>query len=230
MPKNKLQKFEDVDRFSNVFEYTDFAEKPKPKGTWHRDVFGNDNPIVLELACGKGEYTVRLAGLFPDKNFIGIDKKGWRLWTGAKQALEEPLPNVHFMRIYIDHLSEYFEKGEVDEIWITFPDPYLRKSKSSKRLTSPKFLEIYRQILSPEAVIHLKTDSDHLYNFTLETISEENCVLLEKMDDLYRTSPDDPVLSIKTFYEKMHLEAGKTIHYLSFKLNDQGPPASATEI
>ncbi len=220
MAKNKLQKFEDVDRFSNVFEYTDFDDgSPKPKGKWHGEIFKNDNPIVLELACGKGEYTINLARMHPDKNFIGIDKKGWRMWTGAKQALEEPLPNVHFMRIYIDHLADYFEKGEVDEIWITFPDPYLRESKASKRLTSWKFLEIYRKVANPGTIVHLKTDSDELYSFTLETIVEENCEIVDRLDDVYAERPDDPVLSIKTYYEKMHLKEGKTIHYVSFRLN-----------
>ena len=223
MAKNKLQKFEDVDRFPNVFEYTDFDNgASKPKGTWHKNIFKNNNPIVLELACGKGEYTVNLARQNPDKNFIGIDKKGWRIWTGAKQALREPLLNVHFMRIYIDHLAEYFEEGEVDEIWITFPDPYLRDSKSSKRLTSPKFLSIYRKILSPNATVHLKTDSDELYNFTLETTTEENCEIAECVDNVYDERPDDPVLSIKTYYEKMHLKEGKTIRYISFRLNSTG--------
>lgn len=222
MAKNKLQKFKDVDRFSNVFEYTDFDnEKPKPKGTWHKKIFKNKNPIVLELACGKGEYTVNLARQYPNKNFIGIDKKGWRLWTGAKKALEEPLLNVHFMRIFIDHLTDYFEKGEVDEIWITFPDPYLRDSQSSKRLTSPKFLSIYRKILSPDAKIHLKTDSDELYDFTLETIAEENCEIIDRVNDVYAERPDDPILTIKTYYEKMHLEQRKTIHYIAFRLNSE---------
>ena len=218
MAKNKLKKFEDVDRFSNVFEYTDFSDgSPKPKGRWHKEIFKNENPIVLELACGKGEYTVNLARRNPDKNFIGIDKKGWRLWTGAKQALEEPLPNVHFIRMFIDHLDEYFAKGEVDEIWITFPDPYLRESQTSKRLTSPKFLNIYRKILSKDAIVHLKTDSDELYDFTLETIAEENCKIADRVDDVYSDRPEDPVLSLKTYYEKMHLKKGKTIHYIAFQ-------------
>lgn len=220
MAKNKLQKFEEVDRFPNVFEYTDYDEgTPKPKGTWHKEIFENDNPIVLELACGKGEYAVNLARRNPDKNYIGIDKKGWRLWKGAKQAIKEPLQNVHFMRIFIDHLAEYFEKNEVDEIWITFPDPYLRDSQSSKRLTSPKFLGIYRKILSSNATIHLKTDSDELYNFTHETLAEEKCKIIDRVDDVYAERPNDPILTIQTFYEKMHLEEGKTIHYVSFRLD-----------
>jgi tRNA (guanine-N7-)-methyltransferase len=220
MGKNKLKKFEDVARFPNVFEYTDFQDgkREKPKGKWRQDIFKNDHPIVLELACGKAEYTINLARKFPDKNFIGIDKKGWRIWTGAKTALEEPLHNVHFMRLYIDHIEEYFEAGEVDEIWITFPDPFLRESKEMKRLTSPKFLNIYRKILKPEAVIHLKTDSDFLYDYTLEIVKQEGCTILEKLDDVYLEKPDDPLLSIKTYYETMHLEKKKTIHYVSFRL------------
>ncbi len=220
MGKNKLKKFDDVARFSNVFEYTDFQDgkMEKPKGKWHRKIFRNDNPIVLELACGKGEYTVNLARAFPEKNFVGIDKKGWRIWTGAKKALEEPLPNVHFMRLYIDHIEEYFGQGEVDEIWITFPDPFLRESKEKKRLTSPKFLNIYRKILKPGALIHLKTDSDFLYEYTLEIIDQEGCTIHERIDDVYRDRPEDQVLSIQTYYEKMHLENRKTIHYVSFRL------------
>lgn len=218
MGKDKLKKFEDVDRFQNVFEYTDFEKKPKPAGTWHEEIFRNKNPIVLELACGKGEYTVNLARRFPDKNFIGIDKKGWRLWKGAKTALTENLKNVHFIRMFIDHLDQYFEQEEVDEIWITFPDPYLKGSELSKRLTSPKFLNIYRNILKPDAIIHLKTDSDELYEFTLSVIKNENCLIRENVEDLYAEKPDDPLLSIRTFYEKMHLKEGRTIHYVSFQL------------
>ncbi|MCC5913197.1 MAG: tRNA (guanosine(46)-N7)-methyltransferase TrmB [Balneolaceae bacterium] len=217
MAKNKLQKFADVDRFHNVFEYTDFEEKPKPKGEWHEKIFKNQNPIVLELACGKGEYTVNLARKYPEKNFIGIDKKGWRLWTGAKTAIEEPLPNVHFIRMYIDHLGEYFDKDEVEEIWITFPDPYLRKSKSSKRLTSPKFLDIYRTLLKEKGVVHLKTDSEPLYRFTLEVIKDQNLKIMDRCDDVYAERPDDPILTILTYYEQMHLEEGRTIYYVSFR-------------
>lgn len=220
MGKDKLKRFGDVARFPNVFEYTDFDESSKPKGTWRRDIFKNDNPVVLELACGKGEYTVNLARKFPGKNFIGIDKKGSRLWRGAKTALEEPLPNVHFIRMFIDHLEEYFAPGEVDEIWITFPDPYLRGSQTSKRLTSPKFLDIYRKILKPGAKINLKTDSDELYSFTLQVVRSENCKLIQKVDDVYREKPDDPVLSIQTFYEKKHLESKKTIHFVKFQLSE----------
>lgn len=218
--KNKLKRFEDIARFENVFEYTDYEDSPKPKGTWHKKVFKNENSIVLELACGKGEYTINLARQFPDKNFIGIDKKGWRIWKGAKQALDEPLPNVHFIRMFIDHLDQYFERDEVDEIWITFPDPYLRDYNETKRLTSPKFLNLYQNVLKPSAPIHLKTDSDKLYKYTLEVIEKESCVMIDQVDDIYTERPDDPILTIKTFYEKHHLQNQKSIHYVSFRLKD----------
>ena len=218
MAKNKLQKFEDVARFQNVFEYTDFTDRPKPRGRWHSDIFKNRNPITLELACGKAEYTVQLAGRNPDRNYIGIDKKGWRIWTGAKTAIEENLENAHFMRIFIDHLEEYFEPGEVDEIWIVFPDPFLRGSRESNRLTSTKFLEIYKNILKPGSVIHLKTDSPELFSYTLEVIDQEKCRLVDRCDDVYRERPDDELLTIQTFYEEMHLREGRTIRYVSFQL------------
>lgn len=219
MAKNKLRKFRDIARFQNVFEYTDFDDHtPGPKGRWHREIFKNDNPIVLELACGKGEYTISLARRFPHKNFIGIDKKGWRFWTGANTALKESLVNVHFLRIFIDHLDQYFGRGEVDEIWIPFPDPHLENSSLSKRLTSPKFLNIYRKILKPGSAIHLKTDSDQLYAFTLGVIESEGCEIIENISDVYAEKPDDPVLGIQTYYEKKHLSEGKTIHYVAFRL------------
>lgn len=220
MAKNKLKKFEDVARFKNVFEYTDFenSENIKPKGRWRSEIFKNNNPIILELACGKGEYALNLAKKYPDKNFIGIDKKGWRIWTGAKTALEESISNIHFMRIFIDHLDEYFEPGEVDEIWITFPDPFLRGSRESNRLTSPKFLNVYSKILKSGSIIHLKTDSPQLFAYTLEIIESEKCTIVERIDDVHKEKSDDEILSIKTFYEKMHLKEGRTIRYVSFRL------------
>jgi tRNA (guanine-N7-)-methyltransferase len=218
MAKNKLQKFEDVANFSNVFEYTDFEDKPTPKGMWHAEVFENSNPIVLELACGKGEYTVNMARKFPDKNFIGIDKKGWRLWSGAKTAIEEPLSEVRFIRMFIDHLEQYFAPGEVAEIWIVFPDPFLRGSRESNRLTAPKFLKIYKNILIPGATIHLKTDSPELFQYTLEILESEHCEITDRVDDVYLERPDDELLTIKTYYEEMHLEDRRTIRYISFRL------------
>lgn len=218
MGKDKLKRFEDIARFQNVFEYTDFEDEPTPKGKWNEEIFKNANPIVLELACGKGEYTIFQAERNPGKNYIGIDLKGNRIWKGAKYALKKELSNVRFLRMLIDHLEDYFEQGEVDEIWITFPDPHLRGSRSKQRLTSPKFLEIYRQILKPGGRIHLKTDSDHLFDFTLETIEEEGCEIIKKVDDIYNEEPENEVLTHKTFYEKKHLKAGKTIHYVRFTI------------
>lgn len=216
--KNKLQRFRDIARFENVFEYTDFEHKPTPKGNWHDEVFRNRNPIVLELACGKAEYTIFLARKFPEKNYIGIDLKGNRIWKGAKYALEKKIDHVRFIRMLIDHLEDYFEPGEVDEIWITFPDPQPRESRSKQRLTSPKFLKIYRKILKPGSLIHLKTDSGLLYRFTLETIEEEGCEIIKKVDDIYSEEPDNELLTNQTFYEKKHLKEGKTIHYVCFCL------------
>lgn len=218
MGKDKLKRFKDITRFQNVFEYTDFEDEPTPKGKWDEEVFGNDNPTVLELACGKGEYTTFQAERHPDQNYIGIDLKGNRIWKGAKYALKKKLNNVRFLRMLIDHLPDYFEKGEVDEIWITFPDPHLRGSRSKQRLTSPKFLDIYRQVLKPGGRIHLKTDSDELFDFTLETIDEQDCKIIKKVDDIYKEEPDNEVLTHQTYYEKKHLKAGKTIHYVRFTL------------
>ena len=175
--------------------------------------------LCLELACGKGEYARALAERDPDRNYIGIDIKGARIWKGAKIALEKKIDNIRFLRMQIDHLDEYFASGEVDEIWITFPDPYLRKSKSSKRLTSPKFLDIYKKILKPGGLIHLKTDSEPLFRFTKETLRDTGCKTVDLVEDVYKERPDDELLTIQTFYEKQHLEKGKTIRYVCFKLN-----------
>ena len=165
------------------------------------------------------EYTIYLAEQNPDKNYIGIDLKGNRIWKGAKYALENGMKNVHFIRMLIDHLPDYFDRGEVDEIWITFPDPQPRGSRAKQRLTSPKFLEIYRQVTSPGCTVHLKTDSNLLFNFTLETIEEESCNLVRIEHDIYKNAPGDDLLTHKTFYERQHLKAGKTIHYVSFQIS-----------
>jgi len=220
--KNKRKRISDISRFPNVLEYTDFSDTAPPKENWNSDIFKNSYPITLELACGKGEYTVNLARKFPFRNFIGIDIKGPRIWQGAKIALEEPLDNVRFIRMYIDHIEHFFAKDEVDEIWIIFPDPYIRKkARISKRLTSPKFLNIYRKLLKPGGTIHLKTDSETLYHFTLATIEEESCKIIKTSEDLYREMSDDELLAIQTYYEKMHLKEGKTIRYIAFRLSDE---------
>lgn len=217
--KNKLGRIADVQRFSNVFEYKNFKDNPDLKGKWHNHIFQNNHPITLELACGKGEYTTNLARKFPERNFIGIDIKGPRIWVGAKKALEEPLENVRFLRSFIDHIENFFIENEVDEIWIPFSDPYLKKER--KRLTAPKFLDIYRNILKPGRLIHVKTDSGVLFNYTLEVIEQENCIIEQRIDDVYNEKHNhEHLTSIQTYYEQMHLEAGKTIHYVSFRLCD----------
>ena len=209
----------EVTKFPNVLEYTYFTEKSRPKGRWNEDIFKNSNPIILELACGKGEYTIHLAKKFPGKNFIGIDIKGPRIWRGAKTALEQELGNVRFLRMFIDHLIQFFGKNEIDEIWVTFPDPYIgKKSNWKKRLTSPKFLDIYRNILKPGGLIHLKTDSNTLFDFTLKTIQDENCSIVRQVEDVYKQAPDDELLTVRTHYETYHLRDGKTIRYVAFRL------------
>jgi len=220
MGTNKLQRFEEIGEFENVFELTDYQDNDvkKPKGNWHKKVFGNSNPIILELACGKGAYTLELARRNPDKNFIGVDIKGARIWKGAKRARSEKLDNLRFLRIYIDHLDEYFAPGEVDDIWITFPDPYPKYSDRSKRLTSPKFLDIYKSVLKSDGYIHLKTDSDKLFKYTRKVIKDWECPVKKVVQNIYEECPDDELLTIQTFYEKRHIEAGKTIKFLSFGL------------
>ena len=213
MGKDKLRRFAEVSTFSNVVQLD--AGKPF-KGSWASEFFKNNNPIVLELACGKGEYTVNLGRLFPQKNFIGIDYKGNRIWRGAKTALEDEVSNVGFLRIQIETLLDYFDSGEIDEIWITFPDPQPQISREKKRLTSPRFLEKYRQILKSGGFINLKTDNDGLHTYTVEKIDEHGLKLFVKTEDLYHSEYADEVLSIKTYYEKKYLQDNKNINYLKF--------------
>jgi len=211
--KDKLRRFAEVATFGNVVQLD--AGKPF-KGQWSKEFFKNDNPLVLELACGKGEYTVNLATMFPDKNFIGIDYKGNRIWRGAKTALEDGVTNVGFLRIQIETLLDYFAPGEVDEIWITFPDPQPQLSREKKRLTSDRFLEMYKSILKPGGFVNLKTDNDALHAYTAEKIAETGLNLHVKTEDLYKSEHADEVLSIKTYYEKKYLRDNKNINYLKF--------------
>jgi len=211
--KDKLRRFAEVETFANVLQ----LEEGKPlKGQWSKEHFKNNNPVVLELACGKGEYTVNLAQLFPDKNFIGVDYKGNRIWRGAKTALEEGVDNVAFLRIQIENLLDYFAKGEIDEIWITFPDPQPQLSREKKRLTSPRFLEKYTEVLKPGGYVNLKTDNDGLYAYTAEKIQELKLKEHVNTADLYHSEFADEVLSIKTYYEKKYLADNKNINYLKF--------------
>lgn len=218
MPKIKEERMKALEHMENVFLWKNYnSANPFPKGTWNSDIFKNDNPIVLELACGKGEYSVGLGEMYPNKNYVGFDLKGNRLWVGATNAFDKKLDNVRFFRAYIDHLYDYFAPKEVDEIWIIFPDPQLKKDR--KKLTSPKFLDVYRPLLKPGATINLKTDSPELYAFTLETIEELGLRLHRNVEDVHRDCPDDPELQIRTYYEGLHLERGRTIRFLSFSLD-----------
>ncbi|MEP7128997.1 MAG: tRNA (guanosine(46)-N7)-methyltransferase TrmB [Chitinophagales bacterium] len=214
MAKKKRIRLKELETFPNVFQL-----RMELKGKWHETVFENHAPITLELACGKGEYTIALAQKFPEKNFVGIDIKGARIWRGAKTALEENIHSVAFLRTYIDHITEYFVPGEVAEIWITFPDPYHENGKARKRLTSEVFLNRYRQILQPGGMLHLKTDDQLLYEFSLLSLRKHNCNILFQTEDLYASGLPDEILSVKTFYEKQHLANGKTIKYIRFSFN-----------
>lgn len=219
MAKKKLFRYQDLGELDNVIELEDYSPNTvsKHKGRWCEAVFGNDNPLILELACGKGDYTLSLAERYPTINFIGVDIKGDRIWRGAVEALQLELDNVRFLRIYIDHITNYFDTSEVDELWITFPDPYLNEKKAKKRLTSKYFLDKYRRILKPGGRVNLKTDSKELYDFTLELIDEYNLEIIDRVDDVHNQSHNIPHLDILTYYEKKHLKDDRTIRFISFK-------------
>ena len=212
MGQKKLVRFAELETFPNVLQY------PKDiTGKWS-EVFKNNNPITLELACGKGEYAVGLGKLYPDRNFIGIDVKGNRLWVGAKKAIQNNLSNVAFLRTKIDQIAEYLAKDEVAEIWITFPDPQLRMSKAKKRLTHPKFLRLYQQFLIRGGLIHLKTDSPDLYRFTKTVVDLYNCQLHTDLDNVFAQESVMDELKIKTHYEFLDIAGSNRIHYLCFSL------------
>ncbi len=222
MGKNKLKKFNDMSTMDCVFQYPFgiLQEKGFPmRGKWREEYFHNDNPIVLELGCGKGEYTVGLAERFPDKNFIGIDIKGARMWTGATQVRDRNITNAAFLRTSIELLPHFFAPGEVDEIWITFPDPQMKKV--NKRLTGTRFLGLYRQVLADGGKINLKTDSPFLYTYTREMALCNNIPLVDDTADLYNDAKygEWDILNIRTFYEQQWLDRGLTIKYLSWLLD-----------
>lgn len=216
----KLEKFADFKTFRNCFSlpYEALEKGFDLKGKWHRDFFHNNHPIVLELGCGRGEYSVGLAKQYPEKNFIGVDIKGNRIWTGAKESLEKKLDNVAFIRTRIDFIDYCFAENEVSEIWITFPDPQPQQSRERKRLTGPMFLNRYKKFLKPGGIIHLKTDNTGFYEYTLEVIREEGLVLHYHTADLYLHNPTNLVelTSIQTRYEKLFSEKGERIKYCAF--------------
>lgn len=220
--KNKLRRFKENETFSNVFQPTreelvgsDF----KLKGQWRTQVFKNSNPLVLELGCGKGEYSVALAQKYPDKNFIGIDIKGARFWRGAKTAIEDGIPNVAFLRTQIELIDHAFAEGEVDEIWITFPDPQIKYKRTKHRMTNETFLARYKKILKPDGVVNLKTDSEFMHGYTLGLLHGAGHEVLYANHNVYKQegSPEE-VTSIQTFYESQYLEQNKAITYIKFKI------------
>ncbi len=214
--KDKLRKFFEIDTFPNVYQ---LHLGKVMKGRWAEDHFKNSKPIVLELACGKGEYAVNLAKLFPQKNFIGVDLKGNRIWRGARTGVDEGIPNLAFLRIQIEDILEFFAAGEIDEIWITFADPQPQESREKKRLTFPGFLEKYRILLKPNGKVNLKTDNDGLYNYTCEKVEDLKLLVHKNTNDLYHSELVDEVLSIKTHYERIYLKHDKNINYIQFSFN-----------
>ncbi|HNL83316.1 MAG TPA: tRNA (guanosine(46)-N7)-methyltransferase TrmB, partial [Chitinophagaceae bacterium] len=206
MGQKKLIRFNAIKTFNNVLEHPENMQ-----GQWHK-FFKNNHTITLELACGKGEYTVGLARMYVNRNFIGIDIKGNRIWRGAKTAMDEGLNNVAFLRTEIDQITQYFSENEINEIWITFPDPQLRLSKAKKRLTHPKFLRLYQQILQPNGIIHLKTDSPNLYQFTKTVIGLYNLELLTDYNNAYVENNIEEELKIKTHYEALDIAQSNKIH------------------
>jgi tRNA (guanine-N7-)-methyltransferase len=212
MGQKKLKRFAEIATFPNVLQYP-----AGMKGKW-KDYFKNNNPITLELACGKGEYAVGLAEMYPQRNFIGVDLKGNRIWVGAKKSIEKNLANVAFLRTQIDKITDYFAPEEVAEIWLTFPDPQLRISRAKKRLTHPRFLRLYQQILVPGGYIHLKTDSPNLYLFTKTVIDMYGMKLHRDIPDISAMGESNPELNIRTHYESLDIAKSSRVHYLKFTL------------
>ena len=218
MGKNKLQKFEEMAGFPHVFQYP-FAQLQSDggcplKGQWNKTVFKKNRPLVLELGCGRGEYTVGLGRLYPDKNFIGIDIKGSRMWTGAKESLEAGMKNVVFLRTDIELITSFFSPEEVSELWLTFPDPQMKKV--NKRLTSTRFMALYRKILIEKGLIHLKTDSHFMFTYTSEMIKANHFPVHAYTENLYNSGITNEILSIQTYYEQQWIDRGLSIKYICF--------------
>lgn len=220
--KKKLQRFAEIETFRHVVQpvMEDITNQAfYLKGKWCSDFFNNSAPLILELGCGKGEYSVNLGKSFPDKNFLGVDIKGARMWRGAKTVQEEQLKNIGFLRTRIEFIDSLFAENEVSEIWITFPDPFLKERKYRRRLSSSAFLTRYRKIMQANGIIHLKTDSAELYTYTRALIQANKFELLQDSSDINKDFPNDPTLSIRTFYEQQFIERGKKITYLKFRIN-----------
>lgn len=223
MGKGKLAKFADLAQYPHVFEYPYSVIDNVPfemKGKWGEQFFGNARPIVLELGCGRGEYTVGLGKLFPDKNFIGVDIKGARMWTGATESLRDGMKNVAFLRTNIEIIDRFFAEGEVSEIWLTFSDPQMKRA--TKRLTSTYFMNRYRRFLKDNGLVHVKTDSPFMYTYTRYMVEANHLPVLCETDDLYHSGLEDEILSIRTYYEQQWLDRGLTIKYLKFELPQTG--------
>ncbi len=227
MGKGKLKKWNENKTFSHVYEPSlqeIIDGKEFMKGEWHKDVFGNDRPITLELGCGKGEYSVALARKYPERNFIGVDIKGHRFWRGAKTSHEEGLPNVAFLRTRIEFIAQFFQPNEVDEIWLTFSDPQPKDDKGTKRLTSPKFIDRYKKFVKPGGLIHVKTDSPLLYEYTREALAKEKYEVLIDSNDVHGKLVHEvdadlaEILSIRTHYEQIWSAKGRSINYIRFKV------------
>ena len=223
MGKNKLEKFADMAEYPHVFQYPYSVAEEVPfemKGKWHEAFFKNDRPIVLELGCGRGEYTVGLGRMFPDKNFIGVDIKGARMWSGATESLQTGMTNVAFLRTNIEIIERFFAPGEVSEIWLTFSDPQMKKA--TKRLTSTYFMNRYRKFLVDNGLIHLKTDSNFMFTYTRYMVEHNHLPVEVMTEDLYHSGMADDILSIKTYYEQQWLDRGLNIKYLKFHLPAEG--------
>lgn len=222
MGKNKLEKWSAINDYSHVLQpplEEIFDKDFYLKGRWKQDFFKNDHPLVLELGCGKGEYSVTLAKKYPGKNFIGIDIKGARIWKGATDSINCNLPNIAFIRSRIEFIGSFFGSEEVDEIWITFPDPQIKTRRAKKRLAGPVFLNQYRKFINPAGIIHLKTDSIELFEYTSRIIGINSLEVLHSSRDLYSWSPDNEILGIRTHYEQIFLDQGKKITYTAFRIN-----------
>ena len=216
MSRKKQRRFEELEHLPNVLD----SSMLSTGGDWIRAHFKNDSPVVLELGCGKGEYTLALGRSYRDRNVIGVDRKGDRIWKGAKRALAEPLENVVFLRARIESLGDYFDPGQVREIWMPYPDPLPKRRQAKHRVLSPPFLETYRRILVEEGMVHVKTDDAGLIEYVIETLSEYGRAIVKRVShDLYAEEPDDELLRIETTYERRHLDTGRTIKYISFSFS-----------